>query len=302
MITIPPYLKEGDTIGIVCPSGYMPAAKVETCIETLRKWGYKVKTGATVGSQFHYFSGTDEQRLADLQNMMDDDSIHAILCGRGGYGLSRIVDKISFKKFVKKPKWIIGYSDVTMLHLYQLHLYNIASIHSPMAAAFNDGESDNEYIKSLRHMLAGQKPSYTCKPHELNREGIASGILVGGNLSLICHNCGTCSELRMTKSILFIEDVGEYIYNIDRMFQQLKRSSKFKNLAGLVIGSFSDMKDTTIPFGKNVEEVIADAVKEFDFPVCFQFPVGHTNENYALKLGVMYELNVGESRVILKEQ
>lgn len=301
-MTTPPYLQKGDTIGIVCPSGFMAADKAATCIETLKKWGYKVKVGSTLGNQFNYFSGTDEERLADLQAMMDDSTVKAILCGRGGYGLSRIIDQINFKTFVKQPKWIIGYSDITLLHLHILSRYSIATIHSPMAAAFNDGQYKNKYVQSLKKLFGGEKAAYTCKPHVLNRVGHATGKLVGGNLSLLCHTCGTPSEPKTKGRILFLEDVGEYIYNIDRMFYQLERARKFDKITGLVIGGFTDMKDTTIPFGKNVLEAISDVVKEFDFPVCFQFPTGHNDENYALKIGVEYELNVGSEKVSLSEK
>ncbi len=298
----PAYLRKNDTIGIVCPSGYMAYEKAETCIETLQQWGYKVKVGLTLGNQHHYFSGTDRERLADLQAMMNDPYVKAILCGRGGYGMSRIIDDIDFKRFRKFPKWIIGYSDITLLQLHLLRLYNISSIHSPMAAAFNNGQFENEYIQSLRKMIAGEKNAYTCQPHPFNQTGVAEGKLVGGNLSLFCHSLGTPSEVPTVGRILFLEDVGEYIYNIDRMMQQLKRSGKLEKLKGLVVGSFSDMKDTTTPFGSSVLEVIKDAVSEYDYPVCFQFPVGHSNENYALKIGADYELNVGESEVKLSEK
>ena len=301
-MTTPPFLRKNDTIGIVCPSGYMPYEKAKNCIETLQQWGYKVKVGPTLGNQHNYFSGTDEERLADMQTMMNDPNIKAILCGRGGYGLSRIIDDIDFKKFRKFPKWIIGYSDITLLQLHLLSRLNIASIHSPMAAAFNDGQDENEYIQSLRKMLAGEKNVYTCNTHSFNKTGIASGRLVGGNLSMLCHSLGTPSEILTSGRILFLEDVGEYIYNIDRMMQQLKRSRKLKKLKGLVIGSFSDIKDTTVPFGKSILEVIKDVVSEYDYPVCFQFPVGHSNENYALKTGAEYELNVEEKKVSLSEK
>lgn len=301
MTTIPPYLKKGDTIGIVCPAGFMPAEKSQTCILVLKDWGYQVKEGSTVGSQYHYFSATDEQRLEDLQQMLDDPSVHAILCARGGYGLGRIIDKLNFKQFEQNPKWIIGYSDITILHAHLFNCFKIASLHSPMAAAFNDEEYKNEYVQSLKAAIEGTKAKYVCAKNPYNKEGTASGILVGGNLSLISHLIGTRSDIDTEGKILFIEDVGEYIYNIDRMLYHLKRSGKLDKLAALIIGGFTEVKDTTIPFGKDVYEVINDAVKEYQYPVCFQFPVGHTRENYALKIGVEYRLVVGE-KVTLEEK
>jgi muramoyltetrapeptide carboxypeptidase len=301
MAIIPPYLQKGDTIGIVCPSGYMPYDKAETCIQVLQQWGYKVKVGDTLGQQHHYFSGTEEQRLADLQQMMDDDSVSAVLCGRGGYGLTHIIDKLNFKKFRRKPKWLIGFSDITVLHAHVLRQYNIATLHAPMAAAFNDEEYKNPYVQSLRKALAGKAASYSCDAHPFNQQGIATGELVGGNLSLLAHVIGTPSDMKTKGKILFIEDIGEYIYNVDRMLHQLKRAGKLAGLAGLIIGGFSEMKDTTIPFGKTVFEAIRDIVSEYHFPVCFDFPVSHEKENYALKIGVEYELKVGKKKVSLRE-
>ncbi|GEO09971.1 S66 peptidase family protein [Segetibacter aerophilus] len=302
MATIPPYLKKGDTIGIVCPAGYMPVEKIQTCMAVLMEWGYKVKAGNTIGSQFNYFSGTDEQRLHDLQQMMDDDSVNAILCARGGYGVGRIIDGLNFKKFTKKPKWIIGFSDITVLHSHVYNRYKIASLHAPMAAAFNDNEHKNEFVQSLKLVLEGKKQKYTCAINPYNNTGTALGKLVGGNLSLLSHLVGTPSDINTDNKILFIEEVGEYIYNIDRMLYQLKRSRKLSKLAGLIIGGFTETKDTTIPFGKEVYEVIYEVVKEYDYPICFQFPVGHMKENYALKVGVDYKLHVGKKKVELVEK
>jgi len=301
MTTIPPYLSKGDTIGIVCPGGYMPKDKAETCIQVLKEWGFKVKAGTTLGSQFNYFSGTDEQRLEDLQQMLDDDSVKAILCGRGGYGVGRIIDRINFKKFKKNQKWIIGYSDITVLHSHIFSRFKIASLHSPMAAAFNDGEYKNEYIQSLQSVLLGEKPKYTCQVDSYNNAGTATGTLVGGNLSLLSHLIGTPSDINTAGKILFLEDVGEYIYNTDRMLYQLKRGGKFDELKGLVIGAFTETKDTVIPFGKNVYDVVYDIIKEYSYPVCFKFPVGHTRENYVLKVGAPYKLHVGKKIVSLQE-
>src|SRR6476660_5249970 len=197
-VIIPPYLKNDDTIGIVCPSGYMAYEKAETCIKTLQQWGFKVKVGKTLGNQFNYFSGTDAERLIDLQQMLDDTEVKAILCARGGYGLSRIVDDMDFKQFKDNPKWIIGYSDITLLHAHIYTKYKIASLHSPMAAAFNNGGGENEFVQSLRKAITGELYRYSCDKHLLNREGMAEGVLVGGNLSLIVHLIGTGSDCDTT--------------------------------------------------------------------------------------------------------
>lgn len=302
MTITPPYLKPGDTIGIVCPAGYMPFEKAQTCIETLIAWGFKVIRGKTLGHQYNYFSGTDEERLEDLQRMMDDKNVDAIICGRGGYGTGRIIDQLDFSRFVKHPKWIIGFSDITLLHCHLFSNYRIASLHAPMAAAFNDGEFKNQYIESLHNALFGMKGDYQCDAHPFNNSGNGSGVLVGGNLSLLVNAIGTSSDINTKNKILFIEEIGEYIYGIDRMMYQLKRSEKLNDLKGLIFGSFSEMKDTTIPFGKTVEEVLKDVISEYDYPVCFGFPVGHDKENYALKIGVKYSLNVQSDLVEMKEK
>jgi muramoyltetrapeptide carboxypeptidase len=233
--------------------------------------------------------------------MMDDKSIDAILCGRGGYGTGRIIDQLDFSKFMKHPKWIVGFSDITILENHLLANYKVASLHAPMAAAFNDGEFKNQYIQSLHDALIGKKADYQTEGNIMDQYGSEKGILVGGNLSLLVNAIGTSSDVKTKNKILFIEEIGEYIYSVDRMMYQLKRSGKLDELRGLIIGRFSDIKDTTIPFGKNVEEVIKDLVKEYHYPVCFRFPVSHDKENYALKVGVKYKLKVQKDMVQLKE-
>jgi len=302
MIKIPPYLKKGDCIGMVSPAGFMPFERMETCMNTLQDWGYTVRLGATTNSQSeNYFSGTDEERLNDLQQMLDDREVRAVLCARGGYGLSRIIDTLNFKKFRKHPKWIVGFSDITVLHSHIYTRYGVASLHAPMAAAFNEDGFDSPYIQSLKDALEGMPASYECAVHEFNKPGEAKGELVGGNLTLLAHLIGTASDLKTKNKILFIEDIGEYLYNIDRMLLQLKRSGKLDKLAGLVIGGFSDMKDTERPFGKRIQEIIYDQVKEYHFPMCFNFPVSHDKENYALKIGAKYSLHVQSDAVKLEE-
>jgi muramoyltetrapeptide carboxypeptidase len=297
----PPYLKKGDTIGIICPAGFMPKERTTTCIAVLQEWGYKVKVGCTVGNQYHYFSGTDEERLSDLQAMLDDKEVKAILCGRGGYGVSRIVDQLNWKAFKKNPKWIIGFSDITVLHTFLFTRLKTASLHAPMANAFNEEGYKNEYVLSLKKALAGKANVYKIASSQFNKKGTATGLLVGGNLSLLVHQIGTPSDIVTKGCILFIEDISEYLYHIDRMLLQLQRAGKLHQLAGLVIGGFTDIKDTSIPFGQTLEAMIYDRVSQYNYPVCFNFPVSHDTANYALKVGVQYELKVGKT-VTLKEK
>ncbi|HMW65709.1 MAG TPA: LD-carboxypeptidase [Chitinophagaceae bacterium] len=302
MITLPPYLKKGDTIGIVCPAGFMSREKMQSCIDTLKEWGYAVQLGSTTRSSSEtYFSGTDEDRRADLQQMLDDNNIKAILCGRGGYGTGRIIDDLRFKQFVKKPKWIIGYSDITVLHAHIYSNLYISTLHSPMAAAFNDGGNMNEYVLSLKDALEGKSAFYQNPVTNFCRKGDEEGELVGGNLAMLAHMVGTGSDIKTKNRILFIEDVGEYQYNIDRMMHQLKRAGKLEKLNGLIFGIFSDTKDTERPFGTSLHEMLWEIIKEYDYPVCFDFPVSHSDKNYALKTGVRHRLKVGEKKITLEE-
>lgn len=293
MTIVPPYLKQGDSIAIVCPAGYLPAEKAQTCIQVLQDWGFNIKTGKTLGHQFNYFAGTDAERLEDFQQALDDDSVQAILCGRGGYGVSRIIDRIDWNKFKSNPKWIIGFSDITVFHSHLLAQFNVASIHSSMAAAFDEDRYKNDYIQSIRKAITGEKLSFSCAPHEFNKPGEAIGELVGGNLSLLAHLIGSDSDVDTTDKILFIEDIGEYVYNVDRMLIQLERAGKLNRLKALIIGGFTDMKDTTTPFGQTAYEIINDKMQKYNYPVCYNFPVSHDIDNYALKVGVDYKLSIG---------
>lgn len=301
MIIIPPYLKKGDTIALVCPAGYMPLRKATSCIKTLKHWGYNVKIGSTLGGkQKNYFSGNDEERLKDFQDALDDDTIKAILCARGGYGVSRIIDKLNFSTFKKKPKWIIGFSDITVFHSHINRNFNIATLHAPMAAAFNNGEK-TKYITFLKNSICGKKNNYKTESHVYNNLGKISGELIGGNLALMAHLIGSKSCYKTENKILFIEDVGEYLYNIDRMFIQLKRAGMLQHIKGLIIGGFSEMKDTTIPFGSDIYSIIHSHLVEYNYPICYNFPVSHNQENVSLKIGVNYELNVQKNKVSLNE-
>ena len=302
MNKIPPYLKKGDTVGLTCPAGYMEAEKAQTCIHTLQSWGYEVMVGKTLGSNSKtYFSGTDEMRRNEFQAMLDDTNIKAILCGRGGYGVSRIIDQLDFTTFKKHPKWIIGFSDVTVFLSHLNRKLKVAALHAPMAAAFNDKQADKEYVQSLRKALKGAKANYTCKPHAFNKAGACTAELVGGNLAMIAHLIGSPSMYNVNNKILFIEDIGEYIYNIDRMLIQLKRAGVLSKLSGLMIGKFSDTQPTVRPFGQNVYQLIQSHIAEYDYPVCYNFPVSHEKENIALKVGVVHQLKITSNKVSLRE-
>jgi muramoyltetrapeptide carboxypeptidase len=303
MTTIPPYLQKGDTIAITCPAGYMAAEKTAVCVEKLKAEGYKVIVSKiTVGGKSkNYFSATDKERATELQKYLDDENVKAILCGRGGYGTGRIIDALNFKKFIQHPKWIIGFSDITLLHSHIFTNYKIATLHAPMAAAFANVAHNPANVESLLAALKGQKNNYQVKPNKLNKIGIAKGILVGGNIALLANAVGTASDINTKKCILFIEDIGEQLYAIDRMLYQLKRSGKLKNLAALIVGDFTDMQDTDRPFGKTIYDIINDIVGEYNYPICYNFPVGHGNENVALKVGMKYTLDVSKKESNLIE-
>ena len=302
MYIIPPYLKKGDSIAITCSAGYLDASKTTACVQQLETWGYKVILGKTVGgASKNYFSGTDEERRTELQAMLDDNSIKAILFGRGGYGSSKIIDQLDFKKFRKHPKWLLGYSDITAFHSHVVSRFSIASIHSPMASAFQKWQQDQDYLITIKQCLTGKKMQYLAPAHAKNISGIATGSLIGGNLALLAHVIGTKSDFNTDDKILLIEDIGEHLYQLDRMLVQLKRSGKLSKIKGLIAGGFTDIKDTERPFGKGIEDIILEHVNNSEIPVCFDFPVGHQSNNYAIKLGIPYQLKVNNKGVSLTE-
>jgi muramoyltetrapeptide carboxypeptidase len=291
----PPFLKPGATIGITCPSGYVSSERVQYATVVLEKWGFKTRLGKTVGNEFHYFSGDDATRLADLQDMLDDHKLDAILMGRGGYGLSRIIDQIDFTQFVQHPKWICGFSDITVLHSHIQAQFGIPTIHSVMCGAFKPETEEKDYILSLRKALMGEDLSYHFPASEYNRVGQVSAKIVGGNLAMLAHLTGSDAQIDTDDKILFIEDIGEHLYHIDRMLLNLKRSGQLSKLKGLLVGSFTDIEDTDRPFGQTLEQIISDKVKEYDFPMAFNFSCGHDEVNHTLVLGVPYTLVVGLS-------
>lgn len=291
-IAHPPYLRQGSTIGITCPAGYVSQDRVRFAIEALKLWGFNVVEGKTIGNEYHYFSGRDEERLHDLQQMLEDPNINAILMGRGGYGLSRIIDDLDFTSFQKHPKWICGFSDITVLHSHIHNKLGIPTMHSPMTAAFSPETINSDHIKNFYGALTGSSLHYHAPSNNYNRTGTAEGILVGGNLAILSHLIGSESDINTFGKLLFIEDVGEHLYKIDRMLLSLKRAGKLKDLKGLILGGFTELEDTKRPFGQSLKEIILDKVSEYDYPVCFDFPTGHIDENYTLTLGMMHKLTI----------
>lgn len=297
-VTIPPYLKAGDTIGITCPAGFITPQEIQSAVTKIKDWGFQVKVGDTVGKKDFTFGGTDEERRKDFQLMIDDTGIKAILCARGGYGSIRIIDKLDLKKMGKHPKWVIGFSDITVIHSDLNRNYRIASIHSKMCNSFPDDWSKAEItqtdsIESIKKCLTGEKMNYPLTPNTNNKTGLANGELVGGNLKTLESMSGTKTDISTKDKILFVEDTDEYLYSIDRMFWNLKRTGKLSHLAGLIIGGFKAKKDDEgEEFGKTLYEIVLEKVLEYNYPVCFDFPVGHQKNNLALKCGAMHQLAV----------
>jgi muramoyltetrapeptide carboxypeptidase len=290
----PPYLKQGSVIGITCPASYVSLEQIKYAAGILESQGFKIKLGKTAGTQHYYFSGDDDARLNDLQAMMDDWEVDAILMGRGGYGMSRIIDRLDFTTFIKNPKWICGFSDIVVLQNHIQAKFGIPVLHSPMCNAYKPETVHADHLQSFYKAITGQQLSYTVPVSPFNRAGIADGILTGGNLAILAHLTGSDSEVKTKGKILFIEDIGEYLYNIDRLMLNLKRAGKLDYISGLIVGGLTDMQDTDRPFGQTVEQIIWDKVKEYNYPVCFNFPCGHQEINYTLCLGVKHRLVVDE--------
>ncbi len=282
MIQLPPGLKKGDKIAIVCPAKKLKKP-INNALDILRSWGLEIIEGKSVQSGYHQFAGDDQLRTADLQQYLDDPEIKGIIAGRGGYGTLRIIDNLDFTNFLAHPKWIVGFSDITVLLSHILAQTNTASIHGQMPGTFDDASPKS--LESLRRALFGEKNEYSYTSSFLNRSGFARGQLIGGNLSLLIALEGSVSAMDYTDKILFLEDVGEYEYSIDRMLRMLKRGGKLKDLSGLIIGSFNETEAEDIPFGQSAEEVIQELVKEYSFPVCYNFPCGHISDNRAMIIG-----------------
>jgi muramoyltetrapeptide carboxypeptidase len=296
MNTQPPYLKKGDKVAIVCPANKLKKS-ILTAITLLESWGLCVVTGKSITGDHFNFAGDDELRAADMQTYLDDNNIKAIIAGRGGYGGIRIIDRLDFSNFKENPKWIVGFSDTTTFLSHAQATLQTQSIHGQMLASFETASPLS--LETLRRALFGEELKYAYTSTFPNRQGQAEGILVGGNLSILIAMQGSVSEMDYTDKILFLEDVGEQEYAIDRMLRMLKRSGKLARLKGLIIGAFNDIEPQEIPFGQTPEELILEIVREYDYPVCFNFPVGHIADNRTLIVGSTAILNVKDHEVVL---
>ena len=294
----PPFLSKGSRIAIVSPAGYINPDFVASAEAYLKSAGYEVEIGQHCLGRHNQMASTDEQRLADLQQAIDNPKVDAILCSRGGYGVNHIIDKIDMSQFEKNPKWIMGFSDITNLHILA-NKHGVRSLHCQMAKAIHNNP-DADCIKNIFKILEGEKVSYTFAPNELNRKGIAEGELIGGNLSIIYSLQGTDFAIDCDDKILFIEDLNEYLYHLDRMMLNLKMSGKLAKLRGLVVGTFSDMKDNASPFGKTAYEIVKAHTNEYSYPVGFGIPVGHIDDNQPLVEGGQYRIEISDATCSLK--
>ena len=297
----PESLKSGDTISILAPSGVLNNfdKKIEKAINIFKSWGLNVVLGNHIYDKNGHFAGTDKNREKDFQKALDNKNIKAIWCARGGYGAVRIIDKLNFDNYLKNPKWIIGFSDITVIH-NKLNFLNSESIHAMMITGFEDIGQNNDSLSKLKNVLFGDSLSYSITSNKNNKTGKSEGIIVGGNLTLIQSTIGSKTELKMKDKILFIEEIGEYAYHIDRMLYSLKRAGYFENCKGLIVGQISDVKKNTTDFGRSINELILDVLDEYNFPILFDFPAGHEKTNFPIILGrkVILDVSKPDSKVI----
>ncbi|MDE5419262.1 LD-carboxypeptidase [Labilibaculum sp. DW002] len=293
----PAALIKGDKIGIVSPAGKMDPEKVGIAVQKLEDVGYKVVLGNHVFDEKDQFAGSDMDRLSDFQKMLDDPEIKAILCSRGGYGCVRILEHLDFDLFMRNPKWIIGYSDITVFHSYLNNILGVESLHATMPINFPAEGDDNKSVRSLINTISGDQEDYSISSHELNRIGQSEGELVGGNLSILYSLRGTVMDFETHGKILFIEDVGEELYHLDRMMRNLKIGGKLSELQALIVGGMSEMKVGNPNFGKSAYEIINEVVEHYNYPVVYDFPAGHIKENWTLPMGRFLKLNVSDQIV-----
>jgi len=294
----PPYLKAGDTVAIVAPSGILKNRndEVQQAVVLLQSWGLNAIVGKHVFSKSDHFAGTDDERCEDFQKALDDPTVSAIWCARGGYGTVRILDKLDYTKFKKHPKWIIGYSGITALH-NQVHNEGYQSIHALMCVSLTkDLEDIKETLATFKSTIFGNPVNYTLEGSSYNKTGVTSGLLVGGNLTMLHTMLGSKTSIDMTGKILFIEEIGEYKYHIDRMLQSLKRAGYFENCKGVIVGDMSKLRKNTTLWGTSIEQLILDALADYDFPIAFNMPAGHEKDNRAMVLGKTIKLKVEKDK------
>jgi len=289
---LPPFLQPGDSVAIVATARKISIEELLPAVDLLEKAGFKVIIGGSIGLVNHQLAGSDAERAADFQAQLNDATVKAIFCARGGYGTVRIVDLINWRVFHDQPKWIIGFSDITVLHSHLNKYYRIPTIHGEMPFNFGKSGKDPLSVTALLDVLQGRNIHYPVKPHPLNRPGKMEGRLVGGNLSVLYSLMGSVSALDTRGKILFLEDLDEYLYHIDRMLMCLKRAGMLSGLKGLVVGGMTQMNDNAIAFGRSAEQIIRDAVEEYNYPVQFGFPAGHTDLNLPLLMGVPFSWEV----------
>jgi muramoyltetrapeptide carboxypeptidase len=294
----PPYLEPGDKVALISPSGKTTRAVIERAAGLLQQQGFRVKTGRHACDGDGVFAGSDTARAADMQKALDDPSIRAVFFSRGGYGCLRTQLRLDWSAFHQHPKWLVGFSDNTVFHSY-LSRRKTASIHGAMAASFEHAGMPSESFLKLMDMLAGGNPVHELAPHPLNRAGKATGVLAGGNLSILQSLRGTALDLKPKGKILFIEDIDELHYRIDRMMQNLKAGGVLETISGLIVGHFTGIKDGAAPYGKTALEIIREAVDPYDYPVVFGFPAGHELPNHPLLMGGRTALKVSKSRAVV---
>ena len=289
-------LKEGDKIVILAPAKSIDSASVEYAKNYFEEKGFEVQISNNCLGQYHYFSGSEAERLIDFQTALDDTSVRAIVCARGGYGCVQIVDKIQWASFLRDPKWIIGFSDVTVFH-QRVQKMDLPSIHASMPLNFQNNSP--EALSTLLSAIRGEKTLFSIPPDPSNKIGKANGVLVGGNLSIIYSLLGTNDQIDYTDKILFIEDLAEQLYNLDRMFYALNKAGVLDQIKGLIVGGMTNMKDTEVPIGLSYKEIILSHFQYKKTPVCFNFPAGHIDDNRALIMGSSVKLDVSDIEVIL---
>ncbi|MCF8296051.1 MAG: LD-carboxypeptidase [Saprospiraceae bacterium] len=290
----PDYLKKGDKIAIISTARKISPEEIEPSVKIFESWGLEVVLGENLFWEYNQFAGSDEQRTFDFQQMLDDPTVKAIICARGGYGTVKIIDNIDFTNFIKNPKWIVGYSDITVIHSHIHTKFGVETLHATMPINFPKDKLTNNAVESLRKALFGEKLKYELKLSEFSRKGIVEAEIIGGNLSILYSLIGSPSDINTEEKFLFIEDLDEYLYHIDRMMMNLKRAGKLENIAGLIVGGMSDMNDNEVPYGKTAKEIIAEIIETYNYPVLFDFPAGHIEDNRALILGRNARLSVGE--------